>query len=68
MDLLVELGLEADTPPWHDVEILREPSGKPSLRLTGGAAETAAARDVRAMHVSLTHARDQAAAAIVFED
>ena len=65
--VLRALGLEPAPPAWHDVEIIRDPSGKPSLRLTGVAAGTADARDVVAMHVSLTHARDQAAAAIVFE-
>lgn len=61
------LGIGETDRAWHEVEVVRERGGRPTLRLSGGAAETARARAVHGTHVSLTHARDQAAAAIVLE-
>jgi holo-[acyl-carrier protein] synthase len=52
---------------WHDVEIVREPDGRPRLRLHGAAAEVAARAGVTRMHVSLTHAGDSAVAVVVAE-
>ena len=40
---------------FHDVEVVRAPSGQPSLVLRGPAAELSAERAVRCWHLSLTH-------------
>ncbi len=45
--------------PWHDVEIVLEPSGAPTLRVTG--------RDRTIFHVSLSHAEGVAVAVVVAE-
>jgi holo-[acyl-carrier protein] synthase len=52
---------------WTEVEVVSAPSGAPSLRLTGRAAEAAAERGVSAIHLSLTHTVDTAAAFVVLE-
>jgi holo-[acyl-carrier protein] synthase len=39
----------------RDVEVVREPSGRPAVALHGAAAELAVERGVRAWHLSLTH-------------
>ncbi|HEU0013253.1 MAG TPA: holo-ACP synthase [Longimicrobium sp.] len=52
---------------WTEVEVVSAPSGAPSLRLSGRAAETAAARGVARIHLSLTHSDDTAAAVVVLE-
>jgi len=53
---------------WLELEVAREPSGKPSLQLTGRAAQHA--RDLGVAHVSLslTHSKDIALAVVVMED
>lgn len=52
---------------FHDMEILRLPSGQPELRLSGGAALRLRALGGARAHVSLTHGRDTAAAVVVLE-
>ena len=52
---------------WHDVEVIKEPDGRPRLRLHGPAATAVASLGVRHMHVSLTHAADAAVAVVVAE-
>jgi len=52
---------------WHDVEVVREPDGKPRLRLHGAAADAAARSGVAKMHLSLSHAADSAIAMVVAE-
>lgn len=47
---------------WLDIEILNQPQGSPFVRLTGRFAELADRMQVSAIPVSLTHARDYAAA------
>lgn len=49
---------------FHDVEVAKAPSGEPSLRLCGRAAELAAARGVTEWKVSITHS-DLIALAVV---
>jgi holo-[acyl-carrier protein] synthase len=53
---------------WKEFEVLRAPSGKPSLRLTGRAAELARALGVLHVSLSLTHTRALAMAVVVMED
>jgi holo-[acyl-carrier protein] synthase len=49
---------------WKEMEILAEPSGKPSLRLTGKAAQIAGVLGFTSWSLSLTHTRDTAAAVV----
>ncbi len=53
---------------WKELEVKREASGRPTLHLTGRAAELAAAIGVRRVQVSLTHNRNVAMAVVVMED
>lgn len=52
---------------WTEVEVVSDPSGAPSLRLSGRAAEAAAERGARRIHLSITHTQDTAAAFVVLE-
>lgn len=49
---------------WEDVEVVRQPSGRPELRLRHRAATLAAERGVRSWQVSLTHTEETAAAVV----
>lgn len=53
---------------WKEFEVKREVSGKPSLHLSGRAAELAGAMGVRRIQLSLTHSREFALAVVVVED
>jgi holo-[acyl-carrier protein] synthase len=50
---------------WRDIETLFHPSGKPYVRLGGGAAAAAARLGIREMDVSLSHCRDYATATAI---
>ena len=52
---------------WTEVEVVSLPTGAPTLRLTGRAAEVAAARGAIRIHLTLTHADDTAAAVVILE-
>jgi holo-[acyl-carrier protein] synthase len=52
---------------WLEIEVAREPSGKPRLELTGRAAEWARRLGVVRTSLSLTHSRDVALAVVVLE-
>jgi holo-[acyl-carrier protein] synthase len=52
---------------WLELEVAREPSGKPRLELTGRAAEWARHLGVVRTSLSLTHSRDVALAVVVME-
>ena len=52
---------------FHDVEVVKLPSGAPELRVTGAAAALAAERGVRSWKVSLTHTAALAEAVVVAE-
>lgn len=52
---------------FQQVEILRAPSGAPTVRLHGRASERAAELGVTAIHLSITHERGHAAAVAVLE-
>ncbi len=56
---------EGARPAWTSIEVVRHESGACDLRLTGSAAELAAAAGITALAVSLTHEHDHAAAAVV---
>jgi holo-[acyl-carrier protein] synthase len=53
---------------WKEFEVRREASGKPSLHLSGRAAELAGAMGVKRIQLSLTHSREFALAVVVVED
>ena len=53
---------------WKELEVRREVSGKPTLHLSGRAAELAEAMGVRRLQLSLTHSRELAMAVVVAED
>lgn len=50
---------------WTDVEVVREPSGRPGVRLHGRAAGIAAELGVSGWLLSLTHTGDTAAASAI---
>jgi holo-[acyl-carrier protein] synthase len=52
---------------WRDLEVSNLPSGRPTLRLYGKAAEIAARLGVRQISLSITHAAAQAMALVVLE-
>jgi holo-[acyl-carrier protein] synthase len=52
---------------WLEIEVVREPSGRPTLRFHGRAAERAARMGVARTAVSLTHTRELAMASVVLE-
>ena len=53
---------------WHDFEVANLPSGKPTLRLTGVAAQFAARLGVRQVSLSLTHTAEYGMAHVILED
>ncbi|MGF7181665.1 holo-ACP synthase [Tunturiibacter psychrotolerans] len=53
---------------WKELEVRREASGRPTLHLSGRAAELAGAMGVRRLQLSLTHSRELAMAVVVVED
>ena len=52
---------------WKDVELVNEPSGRPVLRLGGGAARRAKKLGVDHMWVSVSHGLMHAVATVTFE-
>jgi holo-[acyl-carrier protein] synthase len=53
---------------WLEIEVTREPGGRPSLRFHGRAAEIARSMGVVHASLSLTHGADLAMASVVLED
>ena len=52
---------------WLEIEVTREPGGRPGLALSGCAAERANELGVAGISLSLTHSRDTALAVVVME-
>jgi holo-[acyl-carrier protein] synthase len=52
---------------WHELEVISDDDGAPRFQLHGLAARAAAERGVRTLHLSLSHAGDQAIAFVVAE-
>ena len=52
---------------WHEVQVRRMPSGRPTLELSGNAVTTLAKFGANAWHVSITHDAGIAAAVVVLE-
>jgi holo-[acyl-carrier protein] synthase len=52
---------------WIDLEIVREPSGRPTLKLAGAAQKIADRLGVKRISLSITHTSEQAFAQVIFE-
>lgn len=59
------LGVGLGAFKFHDVEVVRAPSGKPSLRLVGAAAALASANNVSELHLSISHTDVTAEAVVI---
>ena len=53
---------------WLEIEVVREPSGRPSLRFHGRAAQIAARLGFARAALSITHTAELAVASVVLED
>src|SRR6202050_2810273 len=53
---------------WVDIEVLREPSGKPTLNLTGETRAIADHLGVKHIALTITHTGNMALAQVIFED
>lgn len=53
---------------WRDVEVTNEPSGRPTLTLSGQAGKLAQVAGVRHISLSLTHSPQFVLAQVIFED
>ncbi len=53
--------------PWRSVGVTHERSGKPAIRLFGKAAGLIERRGVTAIHLTITHTDDIAAATVILE-
>lgn len=60
-------GAGAGLPPFRDVEVCVEESGVPRIELHGRLREIVARRRIDAIHLSLSHTEDLAAAVVVME-
>jgi holo-[acyl-carrier protein] synthase len=52
---------------WQDLEVVREPGGRPALRYSGKAAEFAQRLGCNRVQLSLTHTAEQALAFVILE-
>jgi holo-[acyl-carrier protein] synthase len=53
---------------WTEIEVLRLPGQRPTLHLSGRAAQIAARLGIRHLSVSLSHTRELAIAIVIAED
>ena len=53
---------------WRELEVCREPSGRPTLVFTGRAGEIAAALGTKRTFLSLSHTAEHAIAQVILED
>jgi holo-[acyl-carrier protein] synthase len=52
---------------WVDIEVVREPSGKPTLKLSGAARAIAGQLGVKNIAITITHDGNTALAQVIFE-
>lgn len=52
---------------WRDIEVARQPSGRPTLRLAGVARKIADGLGVKNISLSITHSGNFALAQVIFE-
>lgn len=53
---------------WRDIEVLRAPSGRPSIQFHGPAADRATRLGVHTVSLSLTHSAQLSIAVVILED
>ncbi|MGH9746234.1 MAG: holo-ACP synthase [Candidatus Acidiferrales bacterium] len=53
---------------WRDIEVVREPSGKPTLHLVGVAKQVADRLGVKNISLTITHSGNLALAEVIFEN
>jgi len=53
---------------WTDIEVRREPGGRPTIAFSGKAAEFAARLGMKRASLSLSHTKEQAIASVILED
>ncbi|HTC21354.1 MAG TPA: holo-ACP synthase [bacterium] len=52
---------------WTQIEVVREPSGKPTLKLTGIMEELRTKRNIDRVHLTIAHSKRDATATVIFE-
>jgi holo-[acyl-carrier protein] synthase len=52
---------------WRDIEVVRQPGGRPTIKFHGKAAEFAARLSARNIALSLSHTAEQAIASVILE-
>ncbi|HVM32922.1 MAG TPA: holo-ACP synthase [bacterium] len=52
---------------WSQIEVVKEPSGKPSLKLTGVFEELRRQRGIGSLHLSIAHSKRDATAWVLLE-
>ena len=52
---------------WVDIEVIREPGGKPTLKLSGASREIAGRLGVKNIALTITHTGNTALAMVIFE-
>jgi holo-[acyl-carrier protein] synthase len=52
---------------WHDIEVVNDDDGVPSLNVTGEANRLIAERGADAVHLSISHTAEHAVAHVIFE-
>jgi holo-[acyl-carrier protein] synthase len=50
---------------WTDIEVVKEPSGQPQIRLTGECARIASERGISRWHISISHIETHATASAI---
>lgn len=53
---------------WHDIEVTRLPSGRPTITFHRVAAQIAAQLGMKRAHLSLSHTKEHAIAFVILED
>lgn len=52
---------------WTEIEIINDPLGKPLINVSGQAEDKIQEREIRQIHLSISHDRDNAAAMVILE-
>jgi holo-[acyl-carrier protein] synthase len=52
---------------WHEIELLNDRAGKPFFRFSGSIRKKLDGRNIRKVHVSISHTAEHAVAFVVFE-
>jgi len=52
---------------WHDIEIVSDDQGVPTLNISGEAAKLVKGKGVERMHISISHTTEHAVAHVIFE-